>query len=269
MINIWNEKIKPKERWIMLVIGMVLTIGLSFVYRKFYYSLGNSYNYVYLADFVVFIALGIESIILTFNLHNKIISSVLFVLLGILLDQILTNNLFRVGSIILIITVIVFMITIIIKNIFSTVITFSMLSLPFMLIITIILNRLKINDYIVIYTGLVLFLLFYKLVGVKVNQVFIGKFMGFASDANKYDELQLKSQLNLIYVIVFVVLNINNVFIGDKAIVGNLLNNSFLTCLAVIQIDWKKVFGVIDKQLLDENIRHLLQLGGTEEKGIH
>ncbi|WP_425807439.1 hypothetical protein ACHOLT_09175 [Desulfitobacterium sp. Sab5] len=245
--NIWNPNITVKERWIMMFIGAILTITCFVLYRNYFYIEGYADKYLNLTAYVVFLGLGIELIILTFNLRNNKIRYILAFLSGALLIETIHSDLFRVGGILFIIAISFFFIAMLIKNIISTFMTFSISIMPFALGSVLLMTKSNLNDYVIAYLSIIVFLLFYKLFGVKMNRFFIEKFMGFKDEALMYDEVQLKAQLNFVYIIIFIVLNVNNMFNGNNAVYGNLLNNSFLTSLAMIQLNWKKIFWLLDK----------------------
>lgn len=244
--NIWNKNIVFKERLVMFIVGIITTITASYHYQSIYYGFNSLEKYLNLSLCVIFIVLGIELILLIFNL--QIIKYMSLFLSGAAFVKILDDRLFQVGTIILIITLSFFFVIMLMKNIFSTFVTFSMVSLPFAILILILMSFFYSKAYMIIYIGLVVFLLIYKIFGVKINQVFIGKFMGSSDEALMYDELQLKNQLQLIYVIIFIILNITNYFNGINAIYGNLINNSLLTSFVIIEIKWDKIFWSLEKK---------------------
>lgn len=86
-----------------------------------------------------------------------------------------------------------------------------------------------------------LFIVVYRILGKIINQWFIDKMLGAEEESKTYDDEQLKNQILLIYMLIFVCLN---VWLYQEKIdseTWNLINNSFLTGLAIIQIDWKKI----------------------------
>ena len=86
-----------------------------------------------------------------------------------------------------------------------------------------------------------LFIVFYRILGKTINQWFIAKMMGFEEESKTYDSEQLKNQILFMYMVVFVCLNIWLYKEQIDSETWNLINNSFLTGLAIIQIDWNKI----------------------------
>ena len=65
--------------------------------------------------------------------------------------------------------------------------------------------------------------------------------LGYKEESKTYDDEQLKNQILLIYMVTFIFLN---VWLFRETIdtdIWNLINNSFLTGLAIIQIKWNKI----------------------------
>lgn len=65
--------------------------------------------------------------------------------------------------------------------------------------------------------------------------------IGFEEESKTYDSEQLKNQILFMYMVVFVCLNIWLYQEQIDSETWNLINNSFLTGLAIIQIDWNKI----------------------------
>ena len=114
---------------------------------------------------------------------------------------------------------------------------------PFFLILTIIVFKLIGENYsmLVLYVLFSLFIVFYRILGKTINQWFIAKMMGFEEESKTYDSEQLKNQILFMYMVVFVCLNIWLYKEQIDSETWNLINNSFLTGLAIIQIDWNKI----------------------------
>ena len=111
------------------------------------------------------------------------------------------------------------------------------------LILTIIVFKLIGENYsmLVLYVLFSLFIVFYRILGKTINQWFIAKMMGFEEESKTYDSEQLKNQILFMYMVVFVCLNIWLYQEQIDSETWNLINNSFLTGLAIIQIDWNKI----------------------------
>ena len=163
-------------------------------------------------------------------------------IVGFLIAGFIFNELFRFGIILFVATMVMYFITIRFKNIFSTVVTMSVCATIF-LILTIIVFKLIGENYsmLVLYVLFSLFIVFYRILGKTINQWFIAKMMGFEEESKTYDSEQLKNQILFMYMVVFVCLNIWLYKEQIDSETWNLINNSFLTGLAIIQIDWNKI----------------------------
>ena len=163
-------------------------------------------------------------------------------LTGFLIAGFIFNESFRFGIILFAGTMFVYFITMRFKNIFSTVVTMSVCATIF-LVLAIFALKLVDENYgiLVLYCMFSLFIVVYRILGKIINQWFIDKMLGFEEESKTYDDEQLKNQILLIYMLIFVCLN---VWLYQEKIdseTWNLINNSFLTGLAIIQIDWKKI----------------------------
>lgn len=109
--------------------------------------------------------------------------------------------------------------------------------------LTIIVLKLIGENYsmLVLYVLFSLFIVFYRILGKTINQWFIAKMIGFEEESKTYDSEQLKNQILFMYMVVFVCLNIWLYQEQIDSETWNLINNSFLTGLAIIQIDWNKI----------------------------
>lgn len=97
---------------------------------------------------------------------------------------------------------------------------------------------------VVVYSMSSLYIVVYRAIGKKLNHWFIANVMGFKKESETYDDAQLKNQILLIYMVTFVLINLW-VYLGKMDEHSwNLINNSFLTGLAIIQIDWNKLIGL-------------------------
>ncbi|MPW27209.1 hypothetical protein GC105_15680 [Alkalibaculum sp. M08DMB] len=242
MKKIWNNNMNKKSRIIFVVIGLILIIISSISFFIKYNHDPDFVTYAILAACSVFIALGLELIILIFNFKNTCVKSILLILLGGFIVANFYNEHIRTGSILLIISILIFIIIAFTKNIFSTFITFALLSFPFFISSLVLLGLFSSHENAIIYLMLVIFFLFYRLVGVNVNKFFIGRCMGFKQEARMYDLVQLKEQINFIYIIVFILMNISNWFFNNNEMVATVLNNVFITGIAITNIKWRCIF---------------------------
>ena len=128
------------------------------------------------------------------------------------------------------------------KNIFSTVVTMTVCATIFLVITLFVLKVVDENDEtLAVYGMFSLFIVVYRIFGRIINQWFIDKMLGYKEESKTYDDEQLKNQILLIYMVTFIFLN---VWLFRETIdtdIWNLINNSFLTGLAIIQIKWNKI----------------------------
>ena len=244
MSDIWNKNTNKSSRIRYSVIGIILMIISSFIFSITYNHGYNFNKYLILANCSVFFALGLEFIILIFNMKNKRVKSILLILLGGYIVFNFYNEYIRIGSVLLLFSLLIFIIIAFTKNIFSTLITFTMISTPFFLILLFLFKLFPSHENAVFYLTIVLLFLTYRIFGVKANRYFIGKFMGTNKEAQMYDAVQLKEQINFIYLIAFAFINIGNWFYNNNEIMATILNNAFVSGIAITNINWRIIFSL-------------------------
>lgn len=242
MSKIWNSNMSKKTRVIFVTIGLVIILISSIAFFYTYRPNLDLDGYMGLSICSVFFALGLELNILVFNIENKYIRSMLLVCLGGIIVAIYYNEYIRTGSVLLLFSIMIFIIIAFIKNIFSTLVTFTVLSIPFLICLEILLKKYPLYGNAIFYLILVMFFIFYRMIGVKANKFFIGRCMGFNNEAQRYDLMQLKEQINFIYVFVFILMNIENWFFNNNITVATILNNAFVTGVAITNINWGRIF---------------------------
>ena len=228
---------------ISIIIGVLLVTVGTIIYALLYNIKAEGFSYENIAYMIVCIEVIMFGIVLGLinfedNLHRKLV----LVITGFLIAGFIFNESFRFGIILFMGTMFAFFITMRFKNIFSTVVTMSVCATIF-LVLTIFVLKLvdENNGILVLYCMFSLFIVIYRIFGKIINQWFIDKMLGFEEESKTYDDEQLKNQILLIYMLIFVCLN---VWLYQEKIdseTWNLINNSFLTGLAIIQIDWKKI----------------------------
>jgi len=226
-----------------IIIGVLLVTVGTIIYSLLYKNKVEGFSYeniTYMTACIEVIMLGIVLVLINFenNLHGKLV----LVITGFLIAGFIFNKSFRFGIILFVGTMFAYFITMRFKNIFSTVVTMSVCATIF-LVLTIFALKLVDENYgiLVLYCMFSLFIVVYRILGKIINQWFINKMLGFEEESKTYDDEQLKNQILLIYMLIFVCLN---VWLYQEKIdseTWNLINNSFLTGLAIIQMDWKKI----------------------------
>ncbi len=234
-----NSTTSLKFHIITTILGILISIFSFLSFLKLFDDNNKNINYyINLSTLTYFIVLGIVLIIVNFNLNNPKVKVISVLSAGIIIGMAVYNEPLRMGLILLLVGISLFLIMKRFVNIFSTIITFSLSSIVFLIIASILI--MYINDKyinVLMYIIITVFLIAYRFAGVKMNHFFIKNLIGTNDDAKRYDHKQLENQISLLYLIIFIIFNISNYFI-DNAIIANVINNSFVTILAIYQIKW-------------------------------
>lgn len=228
---------------ISIIIGVLLATVGTIIYFILYKNEADRFSYeniVYMIVCIEAIMFGIVLELINFedNLREKLV----LVILGFLIAGFIFDESFRCGIILLMVAVTAYSITMRFKNIFSTVVTMSVFATIF-LILTLFVLKVVDENYgtLVLYCIFSLFIVIYRKCGVIINQWFIDKMLGFEEESKTYDDEQLKNQILLIYMLAFIFLNVWLYLRKIDNETWDLINNSFLTGLAIIQINWNKI----------------------------
>ncbi|MBQ4058637.1 MAG: hypothetical protein IJD40_06880 [Lachnospiraceae bacterium] len=228
---------------ISMIIGIILVVLGTIIYSLLYRNNLQEFSYENIAYMVVCIETIMFGIVLELiNFDDGLFWKLVLVIVGFLIAGFVFNESFRFGLFLFAGTMLAYFITMRFKNIFSTVVTMSVCATIF-LIITIIVLKLVGERYgmLALYGMFSLFIVVYRIFGKIINQWFIAKMLGFEDESKAYDDEQLKNQILLMYMLIFVCLNVWLYQEQIDAETWNLINNSFLTGLAIIQIDWNKI----------------------------
>ena len=243
---------------ISMIIGIILVVLGTIIYSLLYRNNLEEFSYENIAYMVVCIENIMFGIVLELiNFEDGLFGKLVLVIVGFLIAGFVFNESFRFGLFLFAGTMLVYFITMRFKNIFSTVVTMSACATIF-LILTIIVLKLvgEKCGMLVLYGMFSLFIVVYRIFGKIINQWFIAKMLGFEDEGKAYDDEQLKNQILLMYMLIFVCLNVWLYQEQINAESWNLINNSFLTGLAIIQIDWKKIVFYFskcsNKKIIDE-----------------
>ena len=82
------------------------------------------------------------------------------------------------------------------------------------------------------------------LIGVRFNKLCL-RLMGYSPEQiDQYNYSVLKNQLNIIYVIAFVILNLTWLYNknDELALVANIINNALITGISITNVNWKSIF---------------------------
>jgi hypothetical protein len=251
---------------ILLCISIILMAFGILVYRYWY----NNWIANPTADAVIFMVLSFMVIITGFflfliNIEDKLNYIIFSVAIFCVIVGLFFSASLRVGVLLLVLTLIIYLLINLSTNIFSTLVTSTCIMILFAISALCMMKIIK-NEYFCLYIMFSLFVVFYRALGVVINRKFIEKCLGKKEISMTYDGEQLKNQILLLYLIVFTVLNVL-LYMGETdETTWNLINNSFLTGLAIIQIDWNRIFwepiiqGTLSKKI---NILKQLKTQGT------
>lgn len=225
------------------IIGIVMVAVGTIIYSLLYKNKVGEFSYDNIVIMIVFIEVIVFGIVLLLiNFEGKLYSKIGFLIAGFLIAGFIFNKPFRFGTILAMGTMAAYLIIMRFKNIFSTVVTMTVCATIFLVITLFVLKVVDENDEtLAVYGMFSLFIVVYRIFGRIINQWFIDKMLGYKEESKTYDDEQLKNQILLIYMVTFIFLN---AWLFRETIdtdIWNLINNSFLTGLAIIQIKWNKI----------------------------
>lgn len=240
-----NKNQGKRFHFITIVLGGLMILVAGYLYLEKYneyvedISIDSVMNMMF---YILFISFGFVLIIINFNFESVIVkmlgtlSAIVFFVCFVWVKPLKIGVLLFCGAIIIFFMIMRF------KNVFSTIVTMSVTMLFFLGFAFIYGNVIKFQFEVWhVYILFVLFLIIYTLLGTKINQFFISKVMGFSDEAKNYTREQLTNQITLIYLVLFVILNIFGYKNQIESEMFNLINNSFLTLLTITQINWEKI----------------------------
>ena len=88
-------------------------------------------------------------------------------------------------------------------------------------------------------------LLLYNIIGVKFNRLCLKYALGYNTETiNQYDYKDLKNQINLLYLMMFVILNLSFIYSEetDVSLIANCVNNALITGVCITNVHWKDLF---------------------------
>ena len=228
---------------ILSVFWGALLIMLGIVFYLYWYDQNIDMS----IEAIAYMIVGIEAVTFGFflwliNFEDGWIIKIVIAVIGFIIAGVLFNEQFRLGAGLFAGIMALYVFIMRFKNVFSTIVTISV-TMSIFLLLTLWIVKLCIgkNGVLLLYSMFSLFVVFYRLLGVRINRFFISEILGAKEESKTYDAEQLKNQILFMYIIIFVILNVS-IYLGkidDK--IWNLINNSFLTGLAIIQIDWNKI----------------------------
>ena len=159
---------------------------------------------------------------------------------AIIVGAFIFSSSFRIAT--LGIIIISILITFLVKF-FVTVITLSLDLLIWLIIARIGLSILPSHYYVIIYSCITFGLIIYLSLGTMVNKLIIENTCR-GKNLEPYNYEDLKQNLNVIYIIIFFLLNVSTALYNDKLDFYNLINNSFITVITITQVNWPKIFNL-------------------------
>lgn len=252
--SFFNSNTSTKFKIGFSIVGMIILWISIFAIKKYRIdiSLHEDPRIFYYAILVTLISamgslLGAIMILSNLNYKNKINQFILFLLIGILIGISLYNSLTIILLITLIVDAIIFFIVVILFKVYSTITTMVVTSYIYLLLILVSSSLLfliapdfTINFNTLFYILITVFLILYRLVGVRVNQFFISVVMRQKKMKHEYTSEVLVSHINLIYIVIFILINSTGlIYKQDDYNFYNVLNNCFITAIAINQVNWR------------------------------
>ncbi|MCC0671563.1 hypothetical protein Q3304_20050 [Clostridioides sp. GD02377] len=240
----WIRDMSRKWHIVILLLGFFLVIFSYILFDKKIFLLNENNKFLYLSG--MFFS-GLSLVAINFNLKNKCIQKILIILLIILY---LSNDRMKVFFPFFFVLMLSCMITYEFWEIFITFMTFmiySIIGIPiFSAVLEIASNYIHSFDkyaYGIIYGittfELILYLPIGYFGGKIINKIFVDNI-----DRGKYSYRLFTNIVTLIYIIIFVMMNLYGYLYIDGIMgkVYSIFNNSFLTIVTITQISGKEIF---------------------------
>ena len=249
--KIFNTNNGTKKNIMILISGILIVIVSAIIYFYNYNlidisQLSDNMNRISLLLMsVILISFGMCIAISAFNLHNKIVRNFLLPISGALIYAVIREKPLRIAFGLILIIILIFVIIKLFGKVISTFITLSFLSiLLFFILLIISYIEPHIPATTALYVSITLMLLIYNIFGVKMNRFFIKNMLGESSEkVEQYDYEEFRNQINLVYLILFFVLNIFYIFNSESSIstLANCVNNSLITGVCITNVNWKSL----------------------------
>jgi len=246
------DNIFIKKNAINFFVGLVAFIVFTGLYSFCYidielYEISKNIDQILLMGiFTILAFVGFLIMLSVFNLDNYFVQIILMLILVIVRYKSLTVKPLQLAFTLLIISLFVFFVIKILSKIFITIITFSISSLISLLIFYFLVKIIpQVDFFSCLYICLSVMLVLYNIIGVKINQFVLKVIFGYSpEELQKYDYNQLKNQLNLIYLFMFVYLNASGSLFSDiteVSLVTNYINNALITGVCITNVNWKSL----------------------------
>lgn len=178
--------------------------------------------------------------VICLDFKQRIVQAVGFILVGLIIGIIIYEESVRLAFMLLICVVVISVFISLILKVYATVGTFSICSIPAVIIAGFFIWIYPMFVTSIIYIVFTIFIVFYTMAGVSINQFILRLLVG-ESVASEYSKSILRMHMNLIYVSIFIAINITGVIYGENLSIYNLINNCFLTAFIINQIDYRKL----------------------------
>ncbi len=248
----WNKNLNAKTRVIFFIVNLGIFI-LSIIGINYWSEIDDlALKYTIISISSILNPFSFLFMLSILDWKNKKVKVILYIILGIILGALsmllIYNNNIRIATLVFMVSMGAFIIYKIFENVFVTIFSFLFfVSMSFLLILKFLIfitphvpKMSQINGFLWVYISTVVSLILYKVIALKLNQ-FLLKFFGNKEAHDLYDEKHLKNLLNVMYLFAFIIINIcyYSVLIDD--IWFNYINNTFLTLLAIINVDWENI----------------------------
>lgn len=246
-----NTIFKPKSkigRMILFISGILLILLSIFLFNcainKPLSDFDNLFKILISPELGV---VGMIFILTSFNIKNIRSNVGLSIIVAIILGLLIFSSSSIIPILVLVLDIIIFIVITFLAKSFVTVVTLSVYSLIWLIIAAALLNKMPSYYYVITYSCITLCLITYLCFGTKINNLFIIK-MWWGEELELYNYEYLKENLTVIYITIFVILNVSAALYNDKFGFYNLINNSFITAITITQINWSKIFNFREKQ---------------------
>ena len=246
-----NTIFKPKSkigRMILFILGILLILLSIFLFNcainKPLSDFDNLFKILISPELGV---VGMILILTSFNIKNIRSNVGLSIIVAIILGLLIFSSSSIIPILVLVLDIIIFIVITFLAKSFVTVVTLSVYSLIWLIIAAALLNKMPSYYYVITYRCITLCLITYLCFGTKINNLFIIK-MWWGEELELYNYEYLKENLTVIYITIFVILNVSAALYNDKFGFYNLINNSFITAITITQINWSKIFNFREKQ---------------------
>ena len=226
-----NTIFKPKSkigRMILFILGILLILLSIFLFNcainKPLSDFDNLFKILISPELGV---VGMILILTSFNIKNIRSNVGLSIIVAIILGLLIFSSSSIIPILVLVLDIIIFIVITFLAKSFVTVVTLSVYSLIWLIIAAALLNKMPSYYYVITYSCITLCLITYLCFGTKINNLFIIK-MWWGEELELYNYEYLKENLTVIYITIFVILNVSAALYNDKFGFYNLINKTSL-----------------------------------------